>query len=173
MIEFNKDFKAIETKYCGYNFRSRLEARWAVYLDAVGLSWEYEPEGFELEGERYLPDFLIKLGITHQFWLEIKKAPTSWSLLDSPGKDYETEIRKAKKLAFFTRSNVVFGFGLPSFNHSLYGVYYEEIFSCWQDLEFRYGLPSFEFYCEGGKHKRGCIAARSARFEFESLRQSL
>lgn len=35
----------IETIYKGYRFRSRLEARWAVYLDACGADWEYEPEG--------------------------------------------------------------------------------------------------------------------------------
>lgn len=39
--------KAIETKYKGYRFRSRLEARWAVFFDALGVRWEYEIEGFE------------------------------------------------------------------------------------------------------------------------------
>lgn len=52
--------RAIETRYRGYRFRSRLEARWAVFFDALGLKWEYEPEGFELPGGgRYLPDFLL------------------------------------------------------------------------------------------------------------------
>jgi hypothetical protein len=58
--------KAIETAYKGYNFRSRLEARWAVFFDALGIEWEYEPEGFEFEdGTRYLPDFLLKKGSKH------------------------------------------------------------------------------------------------------------
>lgn len=35
----------IETLYKGYRFRSRLEARWAVFMDACGADWEYEPEG--------------------------------------------------------------------------------------------------------------------------------
>ena len=52
--------KAIQTEYNGIKFRSRLEARWAVFFDAVGVRWEYEPEGFELSnGIRYLPDFLL------------------------------------------------------------------------------------------------------------------
>jgi len=51
--------KAIETIYKGYRFRSRLEARYAVLLDALGLAWEYEHEGFEFDGERYLPDFYL------------------------------------------------------------------------------------------------------------------
>lgn len=49
---------AIETEYAGYRFRSRLEARWAVCFNEMGLDWEYEPQGFELpDGTRYLPDF--------------------------------------------------------------------------------------------------------------------
>lgn len=52
--------KAIETEYKGYRFRSRLEARWALFFDICGLRWEYEPEGFVLDnGQYYLPDFLL------------------------------------------------------------------------------------------------------------------
>lgn len=51
--------KPIETVYNGYRFRSRLEARWAVFFDALGVKYEYEPEGFQRNGVLYLPDFLI------------------------------------------------------------------------------------------------------------------
>ena len=52
--------KAINTEYKGYRFRSRLEARWAVFFDACGVEWEYEPEGYDLgDGIYYLPDFLL------------------------------------------------------------------------------------------------------------------
>ena len=55
-----KDMKAIQTEYKGYLFRSRLEARWAVFFDACGVRWEYEPEGYILpNGKFYLPDFLL------------------------------------------------------------------------------------------------------------------
>ena len=65
--------KAIETRYAGYLFRSRLEARWAVLFDALGIKWEYEPEGFDLgRAGRYLPDFrLTALDV----WIEIKPTP--------------------------------------------------------------------------------------------------
>ena len=54
------DIKPIETVYSGYKFRSRLEARWAVFFDACGVNWEYEPEGFDLgDGLWYLPDLLL------------------------------------------------------------------------------------------------------------------
>lgn len=70
------DFKPIETRYKGCWFRSRLEARWAVFFDYIGCKWEYEPEGFNL-GNRmyYLPDFLIH-DVTGRFngdlWVEVK-----------------------------------------------------------------------------------------------------
>lgn len=69
--------KAIETRYKGYRFRSRLEARWAVFFDALGLQWEYEPEGFDLgEAGWYLPDFRITGTDTNgdkmEYWFEIK-----------------------------------------------------------------------------------------------------
>lgn len=66
--------KAIETQYKGYRFRSRLEARWAVFFDALGMAWEYEKEGFEIDGERYLPDFYLP---DSRLWVEIKAVATS------------------------------------------------------------------------------------------------
>ena len=48
-----------ETKYKGYRFRSRLEARWAVFFDALGLEWLYEPDPFDLhfDYEDFIEDF--------------------------------------------------------------------------------------------------------------------
>ena len=43
--------------YKGIRFRSRLEVTYAKFLDAHRINWSYEPEGFELSGVRYLPDF--------------------------------------------------------------------------------------------------------------------
>lgn len=66
--------KAIETSYKGRLFRSRLEARWAVFFDAVGILWEYENEGYETPAGKYLPDFYIYLrGYGNPGWLfEVK-----------------------------------------------------------------------------------------------------
>lgn len=72
---------AIETFYKGYRFRSRLEARWAVFFDALGVEYEYEPQGFVLpSGKHYLPDFKIKCYGTRgdfcdqpfDLWIEVK-----------------------------------------------------------------------------------------------------
>ena len=54
------DIKPIETVYNGYRFRSRLEARWAVFFDTLGIEYIYEPEGFTFPaGTNYLPDFYL------------------------------------------------------------------------------------------------------------------
>jgi hypothetical protein len=70
--------KAIETKYKGYRFRSRLEARWAVFFDAMGFDWAYEPEGFVLSDcTHYLPDFKVITPQGEVIWYEVKPNKTS------------------------------------------------------------------------------------------------
>lgn len=63
--------KVIETRYQGHRFRSRLEARWAVFFDCLNIKWHYEPEGYETDHGWYLPDFLITVN-DQDFWVEIK-----------------------------------------------------------------------------------------------------
>jgi hypothetical protein len=51
---------AFPTRYAGYRFRSRTEARWAVFFDLLGLHWTYESEGYNLgDIGIYLPDFKV------------------------------------------------------------------------------------------------------------------
>ena len=66
--------KAIQTRYNGYLFRSRLEARWAVFFKSLGMKWEYEPEGFDLgDGVYYLPDFRVTSPQGLISWYEVKR----------------------------------------------------------------------------------------------------
>lgn len=53
------ELKPIETTYNGHLFRSRLEARFALYFDTMGIRWEYESEGYETPYGLYLPDFWL------------------------------------------------------------------------------------------------------------------
>src|SRR3990167_6740337 len=76
--------RPIETYYAGCRFRSRLEARWAVFFDALGITWEYEPQGFVLSnGLCYLPDFWLPgIGSTDPpasigTWFEVKGVEAS------------------------------------------------------------------------------------------------
>lgn len=63
------EVKAIETHYNGYKFRSRFEARWAVFFDNAGIKYEYEPEGFTDGDLCYLPDFYLP---DHDTYVEVK-----------------------------------------------------------------------------------------------------
>ena len=62
--------KIIRTKFDGHRFRSRTEARWAVFFKAAGIAYEYEKEGIVLDGDPYLPDFWLP---DMELWLEIKR----------------------------------------------------------------------------------------------------
>lgn len=62
--------KALPTVYGGINYRSRIEARWAVFFESLGLQYEYEREGYDLgDGQLYLPDFWLP---ELKIWVEIK-----------------------------------------------------------------------------------------------------
>ena len=79
----SNDIKAIETEYDGHRFRSRVEARWAVFFNVIGLKYEYEIEGYQMGELRYLPDFYIP---SLNRWFEIKGKPLS-----------ETDIKKCEE----------------------------------------------------------------------------
>ena len=94
--------KAIETVYNGYKFRSRLEARWAVFFDTAGIRYEYEKEGFDL-GKLgwYLPDFWLP---DLECWIEVKP-------------DYEDAINdghtRCLRLAQITQQRALLVYGNP------------------------------------------------------------
>lgn len=89
----------IPTEYNGRKYRSRTEARWAVFMDALGVKFEYEKEGYQLGDFFYLPDFWLPE--MHCF-IEIKGA--------APALD---ECTKAILLAEFTSRPVFIFFGSP------------------------------------------------------------
>ena len=95
--------KAIDTQYKGYKFRSRLEARFAVYLDALNASWEYEKEGYSLPvNGNYLPDFLVTSfpRSDRPFWLEVKATEPT-----------RKEIYKLRELCVLTKTPGAFFVG--------------------------------------------------------------
>lgn len=153
--------KAIETQYKGYRFRSRLEARWAVFFDAMGIEWEYEKEGYELpDGIRYLPDF----------WLP--ECKTFAEIKPAEGGDFA----KAKALAEITHNTFLLLEGLPSLGKYYYPGY---VFYCNTGIRY-FEMIAFSEIGTSGKiyvdhygrvdstKKRidaAATAARSARFE--------
>jgi len=106
--------KAIETVYKGYRFRSRLEARWAVFFDELDVEWEYEKEGYNLdESGLYLPDFWLPCANFifewSGYWLEIKGAYP-----------LQGEIDTASNLAKFTKHTTFIAYGLPGDNQLIW-----------------------------------------------------
>lgn len=101
----------IETTYANYRFRSRLEARWAVFFDRLGIPWEYEIEGFDLSGvpqqqmpllgkaNWYLPDFWLP---TQGSWVEVK-----------PDQPTPVESERVQRLAIAAKREVVIVVGQP------------------------------------------------------------
>lgn len=91
--------RALPTHYNGAQFRSRLEARWAVWLDQLKVNWTYEPDGFTDGDISYLPDFYLHKGDSY---VEIK--PTA------PSAD---EIAKGWLAVKATKRNLYFCVGMP------------------------------------------------------------
>ncbi len=85
--------EAIKTTYKSIEYKSRLEARTAVFFDCLRLDFEYEPEVFEFSnGLWYKPDFYLP---EFKMWIEIK------------GPDlYEEAYLKAKELCKLTNQFV-------------------------------------------------------------------
>lgn len=63
------DVKAIPTEFNGIKYKSRLEARWAVFFDVLGVQALYEYEGYRLSSGWYLPDFYAP---SMNAWFEVK-----------------------------------------------------------------------------------------------------
>ena len=132
--------QAIETKYKGYRFRSRLEARWAVFFDALGIEWEYEKEGYQLEtidgtGDKtvyYLPDFYLP---SFHLWVEVKGDKIS-----------HIDEEKIIRLAVHSKKSVLVVGSIPSkskfFNSVDNVAHYKGYLYCSEGMNFPY------YFCE-------------------------
>jgi hypothetical protein len=99
-VDTSTPLKAIETRFDGYRFRSRLEARWAVFFKTLGVRYEYEKEGYDLGAAGwYLPDFWLP---EQRYWIEIKGQEAS-----------EEEEKKARLVADGTKCPVFLFTGTP------------------------------------------------------------
>ena len=115
--------RVIQTRYRGYKFRSRLEAKWCVLFEALGLEYEYEPEGYRVVGESYLPDFRV---LSWDAWIECK-----------PKADHDnamTHLHKLSRVASITNTqHAIVVFGAPELMSGNY--------TAWFDLHDRSKKP--------------------------------
>lgn len=93
------------------------EARWAVFLDHLGVPWELRPEKFSLEVTDirrnketllYSPSFRVHPGSSLEFWLDIEEAPGFYAE-DSCARAFLL----ASQLAGSTKTPVVVQWGDP------------------------------------------------------------
>lgn len=135
------DIKAIPTKYNGVQFRSRLEARWAVFFDQTGTDWRFEHEGYELNPGQpwsrwYVPDFIVRctgkwenIGKPEiETWIEVKPESLSHSELHNV-------LFTLRDLVFLTKKKAILAIGPPS-NAILWTVgYYHECYNHGRPVE--------------------------------------
>ena len=116
--------KAINTLYKGFYFRSRLEARYAIFMDNLGIEWVYELEGYQLENGFYLPDFYL---------------PTfnGGSFAEVKFKFNEKEIDLCEELCEKSKKDVILWEGIPSYKVYNYFHYIDD------DVAYKFcGIPN-------------------------------
>jgi len=162
--------KPIETTYNGHRFRSRLEARWAVFFDTLKVHYEYEKEGYDIgELGYYLPDFWLPYPEKQNFsghqnaghWLEVKGS-----------KPTDNELQKLVALSKVTQHSGILVYGPPNDNVS-YFTHRSGNFGKHNTSDFIYGNLIFIYRFTdtdlGAPDISTAItAAKSARFEFRS-----
>lgn len=163
--------KPIETVYNGYKFRSRLEARWAVFFEELGIKYEYEPEGYVLEdGTKYLPDFLIY--VRHRsyddewepIFVEVKGLLSQFDLhkIEMFAKNYPVIMLgqlPANADEYCDERNIYF-----NSYHFIDGDDYPACFSVYKGVPWIAG-PDHDEFDNGISMNRALLKARQARFE--------
>jgi hypothetical protein len=143
--------KAIDTQYRGYLFRSRLEARYAIFLDTLGVTWDYEIEGFKLPSGWYLPDFFIRGNGHYGPYLEVKAIePTA------------AEKTKLCELCAAKSAYGVFAWGAPGDERVLL---IDKEGDVWSDHDNPTLAEALLEIVPEGIVSRAYATARSARFE--------
>lgn len=178
----------IETRYNGCLFRSRTEARWAVFFDAIGLPWHFEPQPYRLKAFSYLPDFFLP---TLNMLVEIKPI-----VYTRDGQLVPPSDPKAGEYQYLSRESGyppllilcgIPGLSVPGAKHRPYeGFAHEDDYYYWCRCP-RCGASGIQWMgrAERNQHSEGCTgqqcknlpgwndplliaafeAARSARFE--------
>ena len=153
-------FRAIPTLYKSTLYRSRCEAKWAVFFDALGWKHVYEPEGFDLGPlGYYLPDFWIDHVMSSMddywkgwgFWFEIKGTDAS-----------EEEYQKLLTVCAETGHNGYMLQGYPDREYTA-----DKIQVAHHDKPRVYRDHGLRWTAINGRDhlQAACLAAGSARFE--------
>jgi len=124
------EITAKPTWYKGVQFKSRLEARWAVFFDEMGIKYIYEPRPVQLKyGIRYLPDFLLTNVV-------VRGDNSGFIYAEVKGRDRYDDIpyiERAKIEAFAEYEKIIILGNIP-----------EEVYKCFND-HFSDGMFNYRF----------------------------
>ena len=126
------NIKPIETAYNNYLFRSRLEARWAVFFDALGIRYEYEAEGYDLqplpEIETYLGDMTTDKKFGALWYLPDFYLPNLDIFVEIKGQEptYK-DIAKIDRLGYWSKKKVALFGNIPRV--TVGGIEYQDDYS--------------------------------------------
>jgi len=153
-----------ETYYNGYRFRSRLEARWAVFFDHLNFLWDYEFEGFQIDEDKsYLPDFMLRDdGTFPDIWVEVKPQKP---MKQTESKRYYQAARRLIDTAEHAGFLVVMGDPLEA-NSFLFGNFGGEKKLGPLTAGAFVNFFALKAKMDGEKIFEAAKAARSARFEY-------
>lgn len=177
--------KPIQTRYAGCHFRSRTEAKWAVFYDAMGWKWQYEPEGYGDGKTAYLPDFFVTTPDGSEFIADVK--PDNYHISDDGKEEFYRTLSTHLKLRIVLLTGIpeymaydsIFPNSKPNTLQAVFFLDYAPFLKVVDD----YWLPQLEFDENNGhmyfphddraaeksfgkKYVESIHAARSARFEF-------
>lgn len=157
--------QAIPTTYKGHTYRSKLEAKWVVVFEALGIQFDYEPEARRTAHGNYLPDFYLPL-MKGGTWVEFK--PSERRVGPEDPRWFEFVLQRQQPMV------IVFGLPNPYGNGSVE----VEPGLCWKifptgetDHDYRLtmcavcGTPGFEFEGRGARAcptKMHCYGRESA-----------
>jgi hypothetical protein len=124
------EIKSVPTTWRGVTYRSRTEARWAVFLAELPIAADYEAEPFRLQNGLYLPDFRIP---EWKMFIEVKgREPT------------EDEAKKCSELARLAGEGVLLTDGAPSERfYRYFGASADGPYECWARIEQCRRCPGF------------------------------
>lgn len=142
---------SVETTYKRHTFRSPVKARWAVFFDALGITWKCKPHGFDMgDGLRYAPDFWLPfLRADWGYWVEVTTdVPTSQA------------VERMRQLTRLSGHHGYFLCGQPG-DGEILRLDYSGVGPS------KGTLPGFVSLFAEGKVDAAVHAARAARFEFD------
>ena len=123
------------TTYKGINFKSKLEAQYASFFDAIDIPWEYEKDIVSLpDGTTYVSDFTINTGYNYGLYEMKPKGVTSKKFIAA---------KKVIEEAYNEHSWRYSEWDYPTETFLLQGSLYDHFLTNFNNLHFcfRCGLP--------------------------------